>query len=199
MKWSSELKSFRKARCLTQGALADIMNVEQPTVSRWERGVHEPDLGAQKTLRKLIFGKGTNPDSLIVQNVNYSPFAIKIANRDGLNIAASSRAAALHGTSRDLLASVNYRPFFTDSLARNWDRAVDMGFFEGELASVVVYNQWLPVCSDEPKYCVSYWTPARLPNDEIVLVSEFELIDSEEHNSIPEDRRFMARVVDLRA
>lgn len=196
MKWGIELKRFRSARGLTQAALADIMNIEQATVSRWERGVHEPELGAQQSLRKLMFGGGIKPDSLILQNANNSPFAVKVANCDGKNLAASAKAAALHGIPREQLATADYRPYFTDGLLKHWDRATAMGFFEGELASVVVYNKWIPLQGSEPKYCISYWTPARLADGEIVLISEFQLIGQHEHDCLRADVRFVARTLD---
>lgn len=62
-------------------------------------------------------------------------------------------------------------PFFTDELERNWGRAVEMGFFAGELISAQVYNRWMTVCN---------WTPARLSDGEIGLLSEFRLVDENE-------------------
>ena len=42
IKFSENLKSLRKARGLTQKQLADLVGVDQRTVSAWENGVCEP-------------------------------------------------------------------------------------------------------------------------------------------------------------
>ena len=42
-------KAARKARGLTQQALADLLDVEQPTVQRWEAGAQGP-----KTIDLLV-------------------------------------------------------------------------------------------------------------------------------------------------
>lgn len=44
MRYPLSLKDHRKRRKLTQGALAELIGVEQPTVQRWETGSRQPDL-----------------------------------------------------------------------------------------------------------------------------------------------------------
>lgn len=51
--WPSRIKRFRVDRCLTQAALAELLNVDPSTVCRWERGRDRPDLGMQRRLREL--------------------------------------------------------------------------------------------------------------------------------------------------
>ena len=41
--FGERLKSLRKAACITQQELADKLNVHLQTVSKWERGISEPD------------------------------------------------------------------------------------------------------------------------------------------------------------
>lgn len=54
MDWPRALKEYRRRHALTQGALAEILNVDATTVSRWERGRDRPALGIQRRLRSLI-------------------------------------------------------------------------------------------------------------------------------------------------
>jgi len=42
MGYGSRIKSIRKQRGLTQGELAALVGVEQPTIQRWESGAREP-------------------------------------------------------------------------------------------------------------------------------------------------------------
>jgi len=52
--WPQALKDYRRRHALTQGALAEILNVDATTVSRWERGRDQPALGIQRRLRSLV-------------------------------------------------------------------------------------------------------------------------------------------------
>ncbi|MCY1315164.1 Helix-turn-helix domain protein [compost metagenome] len=191
MDWRGQLRRYRKARGFTQAALAELLGVEQATVSRWECGTHEPELGVQRRLRDMIYGRGPGSDHFIYSSVSHSPFAVKLATKSAKNIAASRLAADFHGVVASSLGSADYRPFFTEELESNWGRAVEMGFFAGELISVQVYNRWMPLCGSPAKACMSYWTPARLSDGEIVLLSEFRLLDEEELTVVPPDARFV--------
>jgi transcriptional regulator with XRE-family HTH domain len=51
--WAEEIKRYRLERSLTQAALAEMLNVDTTTISRWERGRDEPCLSMQKGWRKL--------------------------------------------------------------------------------------------------------------------------------------------------
>lgn len=196
MDWGTQLKRYRRAQGLTQARMAEITNVEQATISRWERGTHEPELGMQRRLRDLIFGRGLSSDGFILKNAANSPFAMKISTQHGKNIVASATAAALHGVLQPVLAEANYRPYFTAELENNWQKAVEMGFFHGEVANVRVCNRWKPLNHGPELACVSYWTPARLSDGEIVMVGEFRLIDLHELALKPSDERFVVQPMD---
>lgn len=196
MDWRGQLKRYRRSRGLTQAALAEILGVEQATVSRWECRTHEPELGVQRRLRDMIYGRGLGSDNFIYNTVLNSPFAVKLATKHGRNIAASAVAADLHGVMSTLLCNADYRPLFTEELERNWARAIDMGFFLGELISVQVHNHWIPLCGGQPKACMSYWTPARLSDGEIVLLSEFRLLEEQEFDMVSDNARFVAQPMD---
>jgi transcriptional regulator with XRE-family HTH domain len=196
MDWRGHLRRYRRSRGLTQAALAEILGVEQATVSRWECETHEPELNIQRRLRDMIFGRGPGSDYFIYNTVVNSPFAVKLATKQARNIAASKVAADLHGVMTARLGNADYRPLFTEELEHNWARAVDMGFFLGELISVQVYNHWIPLSGGPTKACMSYWTPARLSDGEIVLLSEFRLLEEQEFEKVAHDARFIAYAMD---
>ena len=54
MNWSRAIKDYRRRHRLTQAALAEILNVDPTTVSRWERGRDQPALGILRRLRSLV-------------------------------------------------------------------------------------------------------------------------------------------------
>lgn len=196
MHWQGQIRRFRKARGLTQAALAEHLGVEQATVSRWECGTHEPELGIQRRLRDMIYGKGPGSDCFILNSIRFSPFAVKLVTSDGTNLAASTNAALCHGVMTQQLASAHYRPFYTEELEKNWDRAVEMGFFDGDLICVQVYNKWKPLDGGSEKACMSYWTPTRLSGGEIVMFGEFKMIEEDELALIPPEARFAAHPMD---
>lgn len=51
--WSAQIKRLRLLLLQTQEQFAEMICVEQATVSRWERGVQAPDIQAQRRLREL--------------------------------------------------------------------------------------------------------------------------------------------------
>ncbi|HTY68863.1 MAG TPA: helix-turn-helix domain-containing protein [Alphaproteobacteria bacterium] len=52
--WGAQLRRFRRLRALKQAALAELIGVDQATVSRWESGRQSPDLAMQQRLRDLM-------------------------------------------------------------------------------------------------------------------------------------------------
>jgi transcriptional regulator with XRE-family HTH domain len=54
MDWPKALTDYRRRHRLTQGALAEMLNVDPTTVSRWERERDQPALGILRRLRSLV-------------------------------------------------------------------------------------------------------------------------------------------------
>ena len=59
IRFKENLKALRTGANMTQGQLAEILGVNQRTVSAWEKGICEPDFS---TLKKLceIFNEDFN-------------------------------------------------------------------------------------------------------------------------------------------
>lgn len=53
MNWAEEIKRYRLEHALTQSALAEMLNVDTTTISRWERGRDEPCLSMRKGWKTL--------------------------------------------------------------------------------------------------------------------------------------------------
>ncbi len=170
--WEGLIKRYRRVNGLTQAALAELLGVEQATVSRWERGNHAPDLGTQRRLRDLLSRSSVANDCVIYHRVRCSLSPIKIADQNGRNHAASLPAAHLHGVQADKLQRLDYRTLFTDILEEQWHSAIKAGFFAGEIASIRVANPWRPAGKADLRYCECLWTPAILSDGHVLLVSE---------------------------
>jgi transcriptional regulator with XRE-family HTH domain len=52
--WRSQLRILRGYHGLKQAALAEMLRIDQATVSRWENGRQEPDLAGRRRLRDLL-------------------------------------------------------------------------------------------------------------------------------------------------
>ena len=187
--WSGILKRYRRANGLTQAALAELLDVEQATVSRWERNFHKPDISIQKRLRDMMRKQPDGMASVIKHRVQCCLSATKLSNRNGHNVAASPAAAMLHRVSQPVLASCDYRPYFSDLLATQWQAAIDSGFFDGEIASIRVYNIWNPIDGGPQVTGMSFWTPVFLPDQEIYLLSDFAVIDEKSFRAVPPNER----------
>lgn len=75
--WKAQLLLLRRYHGLKQAVLAEMLNVDQGTVSRWERGVSEPDLSRRKRLRDLMWTFGTRLEC-DVRRLMASPMGGKI-------------------------------------------------------------------------------------------------------------------------
>jgi transcriptional regulator with XRE-family HTH domain len=51
--WVTLIRTFRSSRGLTQAALAEMLLVDVTTISRWERGLAQPERAMQQLLVKL--------------------------------------------------------------------------------------------------------------------------------------------------
>jgi transcriptional regulator with XRE-family HTH domain len=174
--WGQVIIRYRHLNGLTQAAFGELVGVEQATVSRWERGNQRPDLSVQKRLRGLL-GRGHGvSDSTIIHRVRTALSAVKLADKNGRNL--------------------EYRNFFTDVLDEQWKTAREIGFFEGNIASIHTFNTWVPACGGSVRYCEGIWTPIFLSDGEVVLASEFTEIDALRYDDMPPASRFSIVTVD---
>lgn len=181
--WDGLIRRYRRVNGLTQAALADLIGVEQATISRWERGNHVPDLNTQRRLRDLMARTAIVNDCLIFHRIRTSLAAVKLADRQGRNHAASVHAAALHGVSPGKLQTFDYRTLFTDILEEQWRVVTSIGFFAGDIASVRVVNPWRPAGKADLRYSECCWTPAVLSDGDVLLVSDIQEIDEAAYQS----------------
>jgi DNA-binding XRE family transcriptional regulator len=65
MNWPHALKEYRRRHALTQAALAEILNLDPTTVSRWERGRDQPALGIQRRLRSLVMPAASDVERVL--------------------------------------------------------------------------------------------------------------------------------------
>lgn len=113
--WAPEIKRLRLIQSRTQGQFAEIMDVEQGTISRWERGRDVPDLEHQRQLRDMLHKLEANiPPSAIESMAGIA--LLYRTTEPGLLAASSVRAAHEHGSSAMEMRGRNIAKQWPDSV-----------------------------------------------------------------------------------
>ncbi len=169
--WGAEIRRFRRLRAIKQTALADILGVDQATVSRWEGGRQIPDLGVQRRLRALMQGTGSQDDSLHRHWVDGSVGDTMLLDATRTILAASPEACRRHGAGARATALVgrSAAPLFTEELETLWWQIVERGFFEGEIASAAVVSRANTLADPAAAVAVrQVWTPVAVSSGEVL-------------------------------
>ena len=87
--WSGILKKIRRQSGLSQGALADLLETDQPTVSRWERSLFVPSIAFQERIESFASQLGVATLHDVVAVVSHSPFPMILVSKDMMVVAAS--------------------------------------------------------------------------------------------------------------
>jgi transcriptional regulator with XRE-family HTH domain len=87
--WGMLIKSLRVSQQVSQFQLAEVLGVDQATVSRWERGLSEPHYEMRKALHGLAREAGLATLGDLTNIVNFSPFPMILVDRWQEVIAAS--------------------------------------------------------------------------------------------------------------
>jgi transcriptional regulator with XRE-family HTH domain len=139
--WPRQLRAFRSGQGLSQVALAEMLGVNQKTVSRWERGEDMPGMAMRRVLRDLICRRnGAGRDRALTMRVRNSCWPQTILTRGAVFIEANAAALAEAGLPHeDLRGHSIYGRFGdeTDVVTARWERE---GFFQGEFAMCITLN-----------------------------------------------------------
>ena len=98
--WGAQLRRFRRLRALKQAALAELIGVDQATVSRWESGRQSPDLAMQQRLRDLMRRIEPGEEVLLRHWINASVGYTVLCDEDRIIRAASPSYCSIHEIGR---------------------------------------------------------------------------------------------------
>jgi transcriptional regulator with XRE-family HTH domain len=87
--WGMLIRSLRVSQQLSQLQLAEVLGVDQTTISRWERGLSKPQYNLRKALHGLARDAGLATLGDLTNIVNFSPFPMILVDRSKEVIAAS--------------------------------------------------------------------------------------------------------------
>ncbi len=125
------LRRVRVSSGLTQSDLADMLNVDQATISRWERGAQMPDNAMQNRLRDLLFRGRAISDARLVHLVRSVTGLMALLNVEGKFVAVSDGLRRILPPGKESIAEI-----MTPTIEEFWNAANSSGFFRGEVASI---------------------------------------------------------------
>src|SRR5262245_38949692 len=97
--WPTQIRRFRRQHLVKQAALAEMLGVDQATVSRWEAGQIMPSFSIQRRLRDLI-GRAVPQDALLHHWVDTAINPLMLSNGAFIIAAASAAWEREHGLAR---------------------------------------------------------------------------------------------------
>lgn len=167
--WAAQLRRFRRLRAIKQAALADMLGVDQATISRWESGRQIPDLGIQRRLRALMQGAGSRDELLVVHWIATAVVDTLLIDAARIIRAGSAETCRRHGLTPTAIAGQAAAPLFSEEMDALWWQAVERGFFEGEIASATVVSRYHLLGGGQRDIpCRAQWTPIHLSNGEVL-------------------------------
>ncbi|MCP3871206.1 MAG: helix-turn-helix domain-containing protein [Gammaproteobacteria bacterium] len=135
--WPVLLRSYRREKGLKQEALAYMLNVDQTTISRWERGKDNPSLAIQKRLRDLFWTKQDSALDAAVRIVRYAPLRATVVLPGTRIVEVSDAYAEHHGLSRKEMKGDLLRKFLGDDFYEQYMVPVGkIGIYSGDVARV---------------------------------------------------------------
>ncbi|HTY70446.1 MAG TPA: helix-turn-helix domain-containing protein [Alphaproteobacteria bacterium] len=171
--WANRLIWFRRFRGLKQLALAQLLEVDQATVSRWERGQSVPHLRGRQRLRDLLRAT-TGDDALLKHAIAAAIGEVVLSSSEDVVIAASRAYAAANGITADEIAGKSLRPTFIGDSRHAWQAIHGHGFFNGDVASATVFLRVLRLCGGPEWRCVkAVCVPVRLSNGCLAVRGEW--------------------------
>jgi transcriptional regulator with XRE-family HTH domain len=172
MDWPAQLRRFRRNNLLKQATLAEMLGIDQATISRWETGRIAPPLSAQRRIRDLI-GYHSAGDTLLRHWIDTTVNPVVLSNGTYEIVAASAAYEKGHGLPPRTAAGRLTMPTYTAESFWIRQRAGEYGFLRGEVASVTLVARGNSLCGRRRNVPLKVvWTPARLDSGEILIRSE---------------------------
>jgi len=185
--WAEHIRRHRRATGLTQAQLAARLNVDQATVSRWERALQLPELPQQKALRDL-FHHARQSDAVIARRIDILPVPAGLIDRSFKTLALSRPAASLLSVEGAKHADVHLEQMASEMAIELWYAAEQAGFFEGEVAYIEArYGAKTPAGLTVP--LVTTWLPVTLSGGEtaVHIIAEQAADPGEGYMIVPVD------------
>ncbi len=158
--WASFIKAFRLDQELTQKQAAELLEVSQPTLSRWESGRQVPDLRTRRRIQRLVDSHAGLRNRLAREVVARSLCAQALLDQELRIRAVSARFAELFGCRPEELERRSLEgPHPLGAVAREALEAVRRaGLGRGELALVECVGRTVGA-EGRPLHLRELWIP----------------------------------------
>lgn len=180
MDWAGRIVRLRAARGWKQAAVAEMLGVDQATVSRWERGLQSPDVAARRRLSRLFLREHPEADRAALLSVEASPYPSLAFAGDLSVVAMSATAASFLGVEAGDLARRGLAAIPGPDLSVALSRAEEAGIWMGAVAAVRFAARPLGDGAAPARFL---WTPLLLPRGEIVVASQCGPVTEEEYRA----------------
>ncbi len=130
------LKRLRLMRGFKQSHVAELLNVTQATVSRWETGVLIPAEDQQAALERLFASGASTADAAIKRLVETSTARVHLICDHSHRLLVASPARRMEWR-RDMLGIPMFR-YASEGIQQAEGTLQDLGWYDGQTASLVV-------------------------------------------------------------
>lgn len=150
MHWPALIKRLRFLAGVTQVQFAEMISIEQGTISRWERGVHVPDMSVQKYLRDMLCKLEPALPPGAIEAMPHTAL-LYCTHTSGLLVCCSHTVAGDHQMCAKDMRYMNLAPHWPDSVQEMHDTIEGSDAWrDGEIALVraKIYridNNWCDV------------------------------------------------------
>lgn len=165
------IRQMRESLGLTQQGFADMLEVSQATVSRWEAGRVAPDTAMRKRIHDLVRKRGGLADGPLLSLIRHMPTPAALLDMDMRFLAISEVSARLHGVTPSEAIGMDYRPYFTDDLEEAYETAMSCGFFLGEGLGLQLVCRTRALRHDVTFHTISTWHILQRPSTGQPLLS----------------------------
>ena len=170
--WGIEIRRLRQSKLLKQAALAEMLDVNQASVSRWERNLSIPERAIQRRLRDMMRSP-VSDEFLLKHVIRVSLGQLVVSNAERVMQVVSAGYAAAHGLSQDAMPGQRTHSMYTEEGEQIWQTSKQHGFYRGEVASVSLVSRVHSLSGHRRNIPVKVvWSPIRLVSGEAILRGE---------------------------
>jgi len=181
--WAAHIRQFRRVRAMKQTHLAELLEVNQATVSRWESGRAIPDLAIQRRLRDLMY-RSLRDEILVRHCVMVCPAQVLLSSPERKAVVASAGYCAAHGVSQSQIVGMDMTPTHGEDSFRLWCLNRDHGFYRGEIASTTLLALGNSLTGQfRNRFVKAVLTPVRLASGLTLLRSERQQLTAEQYQA----------------
>ena len=140
--WSEIVRLYRLRHGLSQTGMAQLMQVSQRTISRWERGEDSPGIASKKRLRDLALEPPEVLLRMLTTAVTHCPASRALTRTQNLQLVAVSRPAIKKRPSITRWYGEDLVHIATGVLqAMLDDRELQLAISKGEIAAVLTTSR----------------------------------------------------------